>query len=52
MVQLYKNGVYLVNGTDIVEDDGYALEKLKSLIGENVPSKDEASKNTMAYGIL
>ena len=52
MVHLYKNGVYLVNGTDIVEDDGYALEKLKSLIGENVPSKDEASKNTMAYGIL
>ena len=52
MVQLYKNGVYLVNGTDIVEDDGYALEKLKSLMGENVPSKSEASKNTMAYGIL
>ncbi len=52
MVQLYKNGVYLVNGTDIVEDDGYALEKLKSLMGENVPSKDEASENTMAYGIL
>lgn len=52
MVQLYKNGVYLVNGTDIVEDDGYALEKLKSLMGENALSKDEASKNTMAYGIL
>ena len=52
MVQLYKNGVYLLNGREIVEDDGFAFEKIKAVMGENVPSKEEATKNTMAYGIL
>lgn len=52
MVQLYKNGVYLVNGTEIVEDDSNASLKLKSLMGDNTPSKEEASKGTIAYSIL
>lgn len=43
MIRLYDNGVYLLNGTEIVEDTGNV----------QVPvSKEEAVKNTMAYGIL
>lgn len=43
MIKLYDNGVYLLNGTDIVEDNGSAQMPL---------SKTDAAKNTMAYGIL
>ena len=43
MIKLYENGVYLLNGTEIVEDTGNV----------QVPvSKEEAAKNTMAYGVL
>lgn len=43
MIKLYDNGVYLLNGTEIVEDTG----------GVQVPlSKKEAAENTMAYRIL
>lgn len=43
MIKLYENGVYLLNGTEIVEDTGNV----------QVPStKEEAAKNTIAYGIL
>ena len=43
MIKLYDNGVYLMDGTEIVEDTGSV----------SVPvSKDEAAQNTMAYGIL
>ena len=42
MIKLYEEGVYLLNGTQIVEESG-----------AQVPlGKDEAAKNTMAYGIL
>ena len=43
MIKLYENGVYLLNGTEIVEDNGSAQLPI---------SKEEAVKNTMAYGIL
>ena len=43
MIKLYDNGVYLLNGTEIVEDTGNVQVPL---------SKEEAAKNTMAYGIL
>ncbi len=43
MIKLYDNGVYLLNGTDMIEDKG----------GAQVPhSKEEASRQTMAYSIL
>ncbi len=43
MIKLYENGVYLLNGTEIVEDTG----------NTQVPiSKEEAARNTIAYGIL
>ena len=43
MIKLYDNGVYLIHGTEIVEDVENA--------GISV-SKEEAAKNTIAYGIL
>ena len=51
MIKLYDNGVYLVNGTDIVEDNGEAAAALTSKCGQ-APSKQEAAKGTMAYSIL
>ncbi len=51
MVQLYKNGAYLLNGNELIEDTQDAAKILASKI-KNVPSKEEAAKNTMAYDIL
>ena len=48
---MYDNGVYLVNGTDIVEDNGEAAAALTAKCGQ-APSKQEAAKGTMAYSIL
>lgn len=51
MIQLFENGAYLLNGTELVEALPGADEVLKAKLGR-VPSKEEASENTMAYGIL
>lgn len=51
MIKLYDNGVYLVNGTDIVEDNGEAAAALTAKCGQ-APGKEEAAKGTMAYSIL
>ena len=51
MVKLYDKGVFLVDGKTIIEDNGNAEEALKAAKGRAV-SKEEGSKNTMAYGIL
>ncbi len=50
MLKLYDTGAYLLNGTEIVADDNDAAAVLKQK-GIDV-SKEEAVKNTMAYGIL
>ena len=34
MIKLYDNGVYLVNGTDIVEDNGEAAAALTAKCGQ------------------
>ncbi|MDE6314190.1 MAG: hydratase [Lachnospiraceae bacterium] len=52
MVKLLDGGAYLLNGNEIVPDNKEATYVLKSKLGENVPSKEEAKKNTIAYGIL
>ena len=49
MIQLFAEGAYLVDGTTLVKES--EAEALKQLTGE-VVSKEEASKNTIAYGIL
>ena len=50
-MKLYENGVYLLNGADIVEDAGDVKQILAAKTGKEV-SKEEAAKNTIAYGIL
>lgn len=51
MIKLYDNGVYLLNGNEIIEDNKDALTQIKSKTGKEI-DKEEASKNTMAYSIL
>ena len=51
MMKLYENGVYLVNGETIVEDNAQASQALQAACGQT-PSKEEAAKGTMAYSIL
>lgn len=50
-MKLYENGAYLLNGVDIVEDAGNVKQILAAKTGKEV-SKEEAAKNTIAYGIL
>ena len=50
-MKLYENGVYLVNGTELVEEGADALTAVKSKTGLAV-TKEEAAQNTIAYGIL
>ena len=47
MVKLHEAGAYLVNGTELVTDE----KELSAKCGKAV-SKEEAAKNTIAYGIL
>lgn len=44
MIKLSKGSVYLVNGQDVIEADSYIKKEL--------PGKEEAVKNTIAYNIL
>lgn len=52
MVKLFEKGAYLLNGREIVEDGADQAAILKSKLGDKYPSKEEAAKNTIAYGIL
>ena len=50
MIELFNTGAYLLNGTEIVKDDADAQRVLAS---KNINvTKEEAAKNTIAYGIL
>lgn len=51
MIQLLDGGVYLLNGTELVADNGEAAEAIKAKTGKDV-IKEEAAKETIAYGIL
>ena len=52
MVTLRNNGAYLINGTEMVETGTDSEQLLKSKLGDKYISKEEAAKNTIAYGIL
>lgn len=52
MIELSKGGAYLLNGTEIIEDGSNAAAELSAKLGNAAPSKEEAAKNTIAYGIL
>lgn len=51
MVKLYDTGVFLIDGKTIIEDNENAGRAMTEAKGKNI-SKEEAAKNTMAYGIL
>lgn len=50
-MKLYENGVYLVNGTELVEDGALAAEAIAAKTG-SACTKEQAAENTIAYGIL
>ncbi len=51
MIKLYDTPVYLINGTEIVEDNAESGAKISALTGKSV-TKEEAAKGTIAYSIL
>jgi len=44
MIKLYETGAYLINGTQIVEDNAEAGAILGGMLGSEVPEKGEAAK--------
>ena len=52
MIRLYDTGAYLLNGTELIEDNADAAARLHQALGDQVLSKEEAAKNTIAYSIL
>ncbi len=51
MVKLHEGGVYLLHQNEIIDDGAEAAAILAAKLG-TAPSKEEAKKNTIAYGIL
>ena len=51
MIKLTEGGVYLVHGTEIIPDGADAGLQIREKTGREI-SKEEAAKNTIAYGIL
>ena len=51
MIKLAQGGAYLLNGTEIILDSADTAAQIRSKTGREV-SKEEAAKNTIAYGIL
>ena len=52
MITLSKGGAYLIGGTEVVETGAGSEELLKNTLGDKYLTKEDAAKNTMAYGIL
>ena len=51
MIKLYEKGAYVLNGTDILDEQNVTSELLYQKLGEEC-SKESAAKNTLAYEIL
>lgn len=51
MMKLHDSGVYLINGQKLIPEDGQSSAAIEAEIGKAV-TKEEAAKNTIAYGIL
>ena len=52
MIKLFDQGVYLLNGREVIPDHPAVAEELRSKTGLNDVHKETAKKGTMAYGIL
>ena len=51
MINLLKNGAYLLNGSEIIAEGPQAANEIKSKTGHEI-EKTDAAKQTIAYGIL
>ena len=51
MIKLYDNGVYLVNGTQMIEDHPNVVAEISAKTGAST-TKEDAKQGTMAYGDL
>ena len=51
MIELLQGGAWLVNGEEIIVDAPDAQAAVESKTGKKL-TKEEAAKNTIAYGIL
>ncbi len=51
MITLYEGGAFLVNGSELIPDNGEALAAVESKTGIRT-TKEDAAKGTMAYEIL
>ena len=51
MIKLHDSGVYLINGQTLIPDNGQASAAIQAEIGKEV-TREEAARNTIAYGIL
>ncbi len=51
MIDLYKGGAWLINGTELIADTDDAPAQIRQKTGQE-PDKERAAQNTMAYGIL
>ena len=51
MIQLLDGGVYLLNGTELIADNGEATAAIKAKTGKEI-TKEDAAKETIAYSIL
>ncbi len=51
MIKLMEGGAYLLQGTEVIPEGAEAAAQIRSKTGQEV-SREEAAKNTMAYGIL
>ena len=51
MIKLHDGGVYLINGQTLIPEDGQSSAAIEAKTGKAV-TKEEAARNTIAYGIL
>lgn len=52
MIKLFDKGAYLLNGTELIEENDDVSAVLEGRFGGQVIDKKEAKKGTMAYSIL
>lgn len=52
MIQLYEKGAYLLNGTELIQENEETQAILEQRLGGQAVDKNEAKKGTMAYAIL
>lgn len=51
MIKLYEKGAYVINGTEVLEEQSTNAQMLSAHTGE-VCTREDAAANTLAYGIL